>query len=268
MIQKRDILFTPANEMRTLHIYLPDDYESSGEHYPVMYFFDGHNLFFNHDATYGKSWGLKEFMDGWEKKMIIVGVTCSMTNRLVEYCPYHFTKGFLGEIVGTGHATLQWMIDELKPVIDRDYRTMPFRECTAIGGSSMGGLMSLYAAVKFNNWFSKAACLSSTIGPCMEDFREDIAACAMSPDTRVSFLGHGGGRRIQALSQKRHQFHHGYAQRRAGRAHQRKGLYDAHLRSARRASLRGGLGEAGAFVHEFPVDEQISCLYCREAKKG
>ena len=84
MTEKYDVLFTPAGELRRLHIYLPDGYETSGEHYPVMYFFDGHNLFFNEDATYGKSWGLKEFMDSWEKKLIIVGVTCSMTNRLVE----------------------------------------------------------------------------------------------------------------------------------------------------------------------------------------
>ena len=43
-----------------LHLWLPDDYEESNERYPVMYFFDGHNLFYNEDATYGKSWGLKE----------------------------------------------------------------------------------------------------------------------------------------------------------------------------------------------------------------
>ena len=114
MIQKREILFTPANEARTLHIYLPDDYAQSGERYPVMYFFDGHNLFFDADATYGKSWGLKEFLDGWGKKLIIVGITCSMTNRLVEYCPYHFTKGFLGEIRGTGDTTIRWMLEELR----------------------------------------------------------------------------------------------------------------------------------------------------------
>lgn len=185
MIQKRDIFFAPAGEMRTLHIYLPDGYENSDERYPVMYFFDGHNLFFDGDATYGKSWGLKAFLDGWGKKLIVVGVTCSMTNRLVEYCPYHFTKGFLGEIDGTGDVTLRWMISALKPVIDRDYRTIPFRECTAIGGSSMGGLMSLYAVIRYNTWFSKAACLSSTTGPCMEDFRRDIAQSPISPDTRV-----------------------------------------------------------------------------------
>jgi len=185
MTEKREVLFTPANEMRRLHIYLPDDYYQSDERYPVMYFFDGHNLFYNEDATYGKSWGLKEFMDGWSKKMIIVGMECSMTNRLVEYCPYHFTKGFLGEIDGTGVKTLDWLVHELKPMIDREYRTMAFRECTAIGGASMGGLMSLYAAIKYNLWFSKAACLSSTIGPCMEDFERDIENTDLFTDTRV-----------------------------------------------------------------------------------
>lgn len=185
MIIKWDIPFTPAQEARTLHIHLPDDYDRSGERYPVMYFFDGHNLFADEDATYGKSWGLETFLSGWEKPLIVVGVACSMTNRLVEYCPYHFTKGFLGEIRGTGDATVRWMIDELKPVIDREFRTIPFRECTAVGGSSMGGLMSLYAAIRYNTWFSKAACLSSTVGPCVEDILEDINRSDISPDTRV-----------------------------------------------------------------------------------
>ena len=206
MTDKCDVLFTPAGELRRLHIYLPDHYNESEERYPVMYFFDGHNLFYDKDATYGKSWGLKEFLDTWGKDMIIVGMECSMTNRLVEYCPYHFTKGFLGEIVGTGEETLRWMVEELKPVIDRDYRTMPFRECTAIGGSSMGGLMSLFAAVKFNRWFSKAACLSSTIGPCMDDFRKDIASCVISPDTRVYLswgTEEGGGSKLYPRNDSR-----------------------------------------------------------------
>jgi len=185
MVIKRDILFTPANEIRRLHIYLPRGYEYSNERYPVMYFFDGHNLFFNEDATFGKSWGLREFMDGWDKEMIIVGVQCSMTDRLVEYCPYHFTKGFLGEIEGTGVETLDWMVSELKPMIDREYRTWSHREATAIGGASMGGLMSLFAAIRFNDVFSKAACLSSTIAPCMEDFIRDIGQTKLQSDTRV-----------------------------------------------------------------------------------
>ena len=187
MVIKREMLFHPANELRRLHIWLPEDYETSGERYPVVYFFDGHNLFENGDATYGKSWGMKEFLDGWGKRLIIVGMECSHTgtNRLVEYCPYHFRKGFLGEIRGTGDDTVRWIIDELKPMIDREYRTWPFRECTMIAGSSMGGLMSLYTVVRYNHLFSKAACLSSTIAPCMEDLAADIARCGIDPDTRV-----------------------------------------------------------------------------------
>ena len=90
MIVKRDFVYSPKGTNRPLHIYLPQGYESSQERYPVMYFFDGHNLFFNEDATYGKSWGLKEFLDTWGKKIIIVGMECSHEgeDRLSEYLPY------------------------------------------------------------------------------------------------------------------------------------------------------------------------------------
>ena len=57
MIEKIDFWFSPAHQNRRLHIYLPNDYFNSNERYPVMYMFDGHNLFYDSDATYGKSWG-------------------------------------------------------------------------------------------------------------------------------------------------------------------------------------------------------------------
>ena len=76
MIVKRDFTYTPKGVSRKLHIWLPDTYDSTDEHYPVMYFFDGHNLFLNDDATYGKSWGMKEFLESWSKPMIIVGIEC------------------------------------------------------------------------------------------------------------------------------------------------------------------------------------------------
>lgn len=68
MIEKKDVTITPLGLQRRLHIYLPDDYYQSKETYPVMYMFDGHNLFYDEDATYGKSWGLKEFLDQYDKK--------------------------------------------------------------------------------------------------------------------------------------------------------------------------------------------------------
>ena len=76
MIVKKSCIYPPKGTDRPLHIYLPDNYEASGERYPVMYFFDGHNLFTDEDATYGKSWGMKEFLEGWDKDMIIVGIEC------------------------------------------------------------------------------------------------------------------------------------------------------------------------------------------------
>ena len=66
MVIKEMVHITPYHLDRMLHIYLPDDYEESEARYPVMYMYDGHNLFYNEDATYGKSWGLQEFMRQWD----------------------------------------------------------------------------------------------------------------------------------------------------------------------------------------------------------
>lgn len=188
MFIRREVFFRPANENRALHIYLPDDYYKSNERYPVMYFFDGHNIFFDHFATFGKSWGLDAFMHRWGKKMIVVGIECSHVgiHRLEEYNPYTTEVDHEGFIVnGHGVDTLDWMVNELKPVVDKDYRTLPFRETTAIGGASMGGLMSLYGIIRYNRYFSKAACLSNSILDCMKELHGDLAVSDISPDTRI-----------------------------------------------------------------------------------
>ena len=187
MIIKKDVLYSPKGETRTLHIYLPRGYEDSRQRYPVMYFFDGHNLYRDEDATYGKAWGLEEFLDSWQKEMIIVGLECSHTGneRLDEYSPYTFPMGHWGMVHGMGQQTMDWIVREVKPLIDREYRTYPFREATGIAGSSMGGLMSLYAAAAYNPWFSKAACLSSAITPCFADMGREILSHRLDADTRV-----------------------------------------------------------------------------------
>ena len=68
-VVKHDFVFTPKGKDRRLHIYLPAGYDESDERYPVMYFFDGHNLFYDEDATYGKSWGMKSYLDKCGKKI-------------------------------------------------------------------------------------------------------------------------------------------------------------------------------------------------------
>ena len=186
MIVKRDFIYTPKGASRPLHIWLPEDYFDSTHFYPVMYFFDGHNLFTDADATYGKSWGMKEFLEGWIKDMIIVGIECGHDGyeRLSEYLPYP-AVGHFGQFEPWGEKTMDWIVNEIKPMIDKEYRTIPFRECTAIGGSSMGGIMSLYAAVHYNRWFSKAACVSTAMGFCMEPLMADLRHSDISADTRI-----------------------------------------------------------------------------------
>lgn len=189
MVEKFDILITPFQLMRTLHVYLPDDYYYSEQKYPVMYMFDGHNLFYDSDATYGKSWGLKDFMDEYDKKLIIVGIECNHEgrNRLNEYCPYQIHNGYFGDIDGQGKILMNWVVNELKPYIDQKYRTYPFRECTGVAGSSMGGLMALYTVLYHNDYFSKAACISPAISMCMDELMEEYKQANIAQDTRVYF---------------------------------------------------------------------------------
>lgn len=150
--------------------------------------FDGHNLFFDWDATYGRCWDLKDFLDWWDKKLIVVGVECSHHghDRVSEFCPYR-VRTELGLIRGRGEATMKWFVNELKPFIDRNYRTWPQREATAIGGSSMGGMMALYAILKYNKIYSKAAVVSPAYFDSMPRFRTAIKNAKLDPDTRIFF---------------------------------------------------------------------------------
>lgn len=186
MLEKYDVYLRPFNCQRTLHIYLPNDYYQSDERYPVVYMFDGHNLFLDSDATYGKSWGLADFLDHYDKKLIIVGIECNHegNERLSEYCPYSLNSRYFGRVQGKGIQTLDWLVYELKPMIDQKYRTYPFRECTAIAGSSMGGLMAFYGVIKYNQYISKAACLSPAFGLCKKRLERDLPQ-NLNPDTRI-----------------------------------------------------------------------------------
>ena len=78
---------------RRVYLYLPESYGKDPEkRYPVMYMFDGHNVFFDSDATYGKSWGMRDYMQKSKKQLIIVAVECNHegNGRLQEYSPYNF----------------------------------------------------------------------------------------------------------------------------------------------------------------------------------
>jgi predicted alpha/beta superfamily hydrolase len=80
---------------------------------------------------------------------------------------------------------MEWILDDIKPMIDEEYRTLPQREHTAIGGSSMGGLMALYAVTQYNAWFSGAACVSTAMGLCYRSVVDSLKNIMLQKGTKV-----------------------------------------------------------------------------------
>lgn len=191
-----------GTEKRRAYVYLPDSYLFSKKRYPVLYMFDGHNVFFDSHATYGKSWGLGEYLKKTKAEIIVAAIECNHGEhgeRICEYSPWDFTApaGWFeslgsGElkVKGYGEDTMNWFTEVFKPYIDKKYRTLPERGSTYIMGSSMGGLMSIYALGAYNSVFSKACALSPSMGCWMEEIEKMLKTADISPDTQL-YLDYG-----------------------------------------------------------------------------
>nr|WP_227625926.1 alpha/beta hydrolase-fold protein [Geofilum rubicundum] len=130
---------------RRICIYLPPNYENSGLNYPVIYMHDGQNLF-EEVLNYGDmeiDETLNNLASQGYKVPIVVGIDNGEDQRTNEY------------VRGERDAYMQFIVETLKPYIDINYRTLSDRENTAIMGSSFGGLISWYGAIKYQNIFSK-----------------------------------------------------------------------------------------------------------------
>lgn len=183
-----------GEETRKAYIYLPASYDYSGDkRYPVLYMFDGHNVFFDSHATYGKSWGMMEYMDSTQTEMIIAAVECNHSpknGRLEEYSPFSFRDSEFGFVKGRGKLTMDWMSGPFKAYIDEHYRTLGDREHTFIAGSSMGGLMSLYALLEYNSVYSRAAALSPSVALVLQPAERMIRNAKPAADT-VLYMDYG-----------------------------------------------------------------------------
>lgn len=158
--------FTGERE-REAFIYLPKHYEEEPERrYPVLYAFDGQNLFRDEDASFGKSWGLEKFLDENEVPLIVAAAESNPHPngaRLSEYAPYGFYEQGMGYIKARGKDTMRWYTQYFKPMVDRRLRTLPDRKHTFIMGSSMGALMTIYAILHYNHLFSRGIALSPAL---------------------------------------------------------------------------------------------------------
>lgn len=154
-----DFYMPQVNRNRRVWIYLPQDYYTSTKHYPVVYMQDAQNLF-DYVYSFGDEWEVDESMEDIQNNggvpAIVVGVDNGGAYRIDEYSPWY--DSYYGG--GQGDLYADFLVNTLKPYIDANFNTLSDRTNTAIVGSSMGGLISFYTAMKYQNIFSKAGIFS------------------------------------------------------------------------------------------------------------
>lgn len=192
-----DSFFMPQlDRSRRVRVLLPLNYQTNTEqHYPVLYMHDGQNLFSAQESFAGE-WEVDEAMAAFEAEdypgALIVAVDNGGDERIAEYTPYaHPQHGG-----GDGDAYAEFIAETLKPHIDENYRTLPDRLHTGIMGSSLGGLISFYCAVKYQEVFSKVGVFSPSFW--FNDLIYDFAE-AEGKQEAMKFFFLAGGQENESL---------------------------------------------------------------------
>ncbi len=159
VVMDEDFYMPQLDRHRRIWLFLPPDYESSGLDYPVLYMHDGQNLF-DVATSFAGEWEVDEtlnalFADG-KAVPIVVGIDNGGGDRIDEYTPWPNPQHGGGD----GDLYAHFIVETLKPYIDANYRTKPGRENTGVMGSSLGGLISHYIGIKYQDIFSKAGVFS------------------------------------------------------------------------------------------------------------
>jgi predicted alpha/beta superfamily hydrolase len=156
----------PDPDHRNILVYLPEAYaQEPDRRFPVFYLHDGQNLFDSRTSYIaGRTWEAHTTADRLTaaneiEPVILVGIANSGLRRIAEYTPTRDPKTGGGE----GGAYGNLIVNELKPFIDHTYRTRPTAADTALGGSSLGGLISLYLGLEFPSIFGKLAVMSPSL---------------------------------------------------------------------------------------------------------
>jgi predicted alpha/beta superfamily hydrolase len=191
---------------RTITIYLPPGYNDRADvRYPVLYMHDGQNLFEPERAFIpGQNWRMREAADETiggrtARPMIIVGIDNTGASRIDEYTPTNDTARHGG---GKANDYGRMIIEELKPIIDAKYRTLPDAANTALGGSSLGGLATLHLGLTHPNVFGQLAVLSPSVWWDNRAILTDVDRFAAPPRPRI-WLDMGGREGVEGLNDAR-----------------------------------------------------------------
>lgn len=162
-VLSKEFYMPQLNRTRRIWVYLPTDYEDAvTKRYSVLYMQDGQNLF-DDKSSFSGEWGIDETLNKLTKlgteSCIVVGIENGGSNRINEYSPF-VNKEYGG---GEGKAYMRFIIETLKPYIDSAFRTHPDQKHTAIAGSSLGGLISIYGALSYPSVFGKVGAFSPAL---------------------------------------------------------------------------------------------------------
>ena len=194
--------FLPTD--RSVVVFLPPGYDPEGpQRYPVLYLHDGQNVFDPTTAFGGEEW----HVDGTARALIearqvepliIVGVYNAGEKRIDEYTPTRVPSR------GGGQADLygRLLVEELKPFIDREYKTLPSAANTGLGGSSLGGLVTLHLGLKYPTVFGRLAVLSPSVWWDNRAILKEVAALRSKPPLRI-WLDAGTGEGNEVLDDTR-----------------------------------------------------------------
>lgn len=173
-IESFEIDMPQLGRARTVWVYLPDNYTSTGEPCPVIYMHDGQNLFYDKLTAYGTAWHVDKVLDELYqttgRSAIVVGVECNDKRRLSEYSPWRinfFAFKQRRAIAhgcnrgGEGKQYAEFFAKTLKPTIDSRYNTDKERNATAVIGSSMGGLISCYLGLSYQRIYETMGLFST-----------------------------------------------------------------------------------------------------------
>ncbi|HLP94842.1 MAG TPA: alpha/beta hydrolase-fold protein [Saprospiraceae bacterium] len=187
LLLDNDFYIPQLDRYRKIWIYLPPDYNTTAKKYPVLYMHDGQNLFDQNTSAFGE-WEVDESLNALHAQgdwgCIVVGIENGGQFRLDEYSPWVNPQYGGGE----GDEYLAFIVNTLKPYIDANYRTLPGRITTAIAGSSMGGLISMYAFSERQDIFSKAGIFSPAFWFADNEPANHVASHLKQGNARVYFL--------------------------------------------------------------------------------
>jgi predicted alpha/beta superfamily hydrolase len=180
-----DIKFEPLLP-RDIIVWLPPGYHDKANlHYPVLYMHDGQNVFDPATSPFGIDWQVDEAADSLIRndiidRIIIVGIY-NTPDRSTEY-----------DNTLQGQDYMKFVVDKVKPLVDKTYRTKPEREFTAVGGSSMGGLISFMLVWEHNQVFSKAICMSPAFKYKDNEYISAVEIYSGPKKTLTLYIDNGG----------------------------------------------------------------------------